>query len=170
MKNSLKFVIALSTLICLSSQKSLASEDKYSCRATCIVVDALRSTMYSLGSVKGLSERDTSEAFDVMEQACKNKATAHGMNGEAISLIKGMAQISAEHAKSDSSTTQSAGSFKLGFIVNFSRSTSSTISEAHSTANKFSYELHYADESSCGEFKSNPNGNPKYIGQDQPLG
>lgn len=170
MKNSILVSICLVSLMNLSSTKSLAADDKYICRSTCVLIDTANSTIYKFGSASGKSEISTDEAFQVMEQDCKNKATARGFDGEATNLIRGIVQVSTDKIRQNTISTGNGRSFRLGFILDYSRSRSVNSLETHNTEDQFSYQVNFADESSCGPYVSNPDGKPKYIGPDTPLG
>lgn len=169
MKNLNLFLSILACLL-LTTTNVLANTDSFACRATCVLVDSSKRAMYIFGSVKGFSERDITEAFDVMAQACHNKVTQSGFSGFEIALVKGVAKIDSHNIEYGREAHTSNAYFKLGFVVNLSQSQTSADSASYAVDRKFSYELNFADESSCGKVKSNLNGNPKYIGPDQPLG
>jgi hypothetical protein len=170
MKNQNVMVLILSLIVGLVSETSQAAADRYVCRSMCVVIDEANGSMAPLGSVRGLSEVSTDEGFEVMQQACRNLATSRGLSPATTSMIRGATRISSQHRQAQSESRGQQNSFKLGWGLDFSKSKSSSMSTGSSRESSFGYEVNYADESSCGPLVRHPDGNPKYIGSETPLG
>lgn len=170
MKNSKMSLLVLIAISSFASNYAMASgQDHFYCRANCVVVDQSESTIYNLGSIKGLSQVSEVEAFDDMNQSCKNLAAAKGYDPEDTSVIKGVVKVSQKQVTSEGSQVINQSTYS-GWFFNRNRSKFNSQEEHRSNENKFSYEINYADDGSCAPLVVNPEGKPKYIGSEQPLG
>jgi maltooligosyltrehalose synthase len=147
-----------------------AADDRFICRSTCVLVDSAKASLYTFGAVSGKSEISTDEAFEVMAQSCRNLVSAKGFDGDAASLVRGLVQISSEQLAISSTSQADHKQVTVKSIFHFSSTRTHEMTRSNESKNQFSYRVNFADESSCGPYISNPEGHPKYIGPDTPLG
>lgn len=140
--------------------------DRFVCRAQCVVVDPVHSTIESIGSAKGKSEINKDEAFDEMNQDCVNQSKDRGYGQNAMRYLVTHIKVSTDHMESKSEAE--SHDHRWQWLINYSWGSST--SNSTSTDQKFNYELDFADFSNCNPIESFPDGKPRYIGPDHPQG
>lgn len=145
--------------------QSARGEDRWHCRATCVVVDPVKRTIEPVGSVGGRSEIDQDEAFQVMNQTCVNQAARRGYGPTAqIYLVHSIQMKRSEASSVSISQTTAQGRRFIGYRYRYDAVQASSSSEQ-----SFEFNLGLADDRSCGPLKVTP-GSPRYVGPGTPVG
>ncbi len=163
MKVLLRANLVLATILGLAPAYSQTASDKWYCRAYCVVVDQENRRLINFGSVKGLSEISTVEAFDLTLRKCENIAKNSGLNYVPF-LVKKLRVSHSEASGSNEETTETHGRFML-FLGRLDTHSNKTSEHRN---NSFLFDLSFADDEDCRHIVRTP-GRPKYTGAGEPL-
>ncbi len=153
-----------------------------------MVIDAESKIAIQYRTVRGTSERDVLEAYDVAEQACVNQAD---QSPHAVFVKRGMRLVATSSYASGSTTSveqskANENSKSRYFGMRFFSLASNRTDQSKSAENSSKYHFAYSEGSAsvdvevefanpiekdvCGEIETDPTGRPKYIGRGRPMG